>query len=162
MSLSTTARRLGRGFARTCVAWRGRFDLVTVHFVLEHVAEPADTLRLLATLLSLAGKLYLSVPNSLANPGDLLVVDHLSHFSKGSLGNALLIAGLHPTIINETEFPGALLARCEPLETTKEVECAAEEPSSRATCPWRRQHHKHLFGFRIIPGPRRVERLLFQ
>ena len=114
-------------------AWRGRFGLVTAHFVLEHVAEPAETLRLLAALLAPAGKLYLSVPNSVANPGDLLVVDHLSHFSKGSLNNALLIAGLRPTVINETDFPGALLACCEPSKTTKAVEYPPEAASLRKT-----------------------------
>jgi SAM-dependent methyltransferase len=118
-------------------AWRDRFDLVTAHFVLEHVAKPADTLRLLATLLAPAGKLYLSVPNSLANPGDLLVVDHLSHFSKGSLCNALLIAGLRPIVVNETDFPGALLACCEPSEAAKTVECPAEAPLLRkAAAAW--------------------------
>jgi SAM-dependent methyltransferase len=118
-------------------AWRGRFDLVTAHFVLEHVAEPADTLRLLATLLAPGGKLYLSVPNSLANPGDLLVVDHLSHFSKGSLGNALLIAGLRPIVINETDFSGTLLACCEPSETARAVEYPTEAPLLRkAAAAW--------------------------
>ncbi len=118
-------------------AWRGRFDLVTAHFVLEHVAEPANTLRLLATLLAPGGNLYLSVPNSLANPGDLLVVDHLSHFSNGSLGNALLIAGLRPIAINDTDFPGALLACCEPIETTRTVEYPPEAPLLRkAAAGW--------------------------
>jgi SAM-dependent methyltransferase len=118
-------------------AWRDRFDLVTAHFVLEHVAEPADTLRLLAGLLAPGGKLYLSVPNSLANPGDLLVVDHLSHFSKGSLGNAFLIAGLRPIVINETDFPGALLACCEPSETAETIEYPAEAPLLRkAAAAW--------------------------
>jgi SAM-dependent methyltransferase len=117
--------------------WRGQFDLVTAHFVLEHVTEPLDILRLLATLLAPGGVIYLSVPNSLANPGDLLVADHLSHFSAGSLGNALLMSGLHPAIINETEFPGALLARCEPFVTTKKIECAVEAPSMRrAAAAW--------------------------
>jgi len=119
-------------------AWRGQFDLVTAHFVLEHVADPEDTLRLLAKLLAPAGKLYLSVPNSLANPGDLLVVDHLSHFSQGSLGNALLLAGLRSIAINETDFPGALLACCELSETTKAVEYPAEAPLLRkAAAAWR-------------------------
>lgn len=118
-------------------AWLGRFDLVTAHFVLEHVAEPVDTLRLLATLLAPAGRLYLSVPNSLANPGDLLVVDHLSHFSIGSLANALSIAGLRPIVINDTDFPGALLACCEPSETAKTVEYPAETPLLRkAAAAW--------------------------
>lgn len=123
---------------KTPDAWRGRFDLVMAHFVLEHVAEPADTLRLLATLLSPAGELYLSVPNSLANPGDLLVVDHLSHFSPGSLGNALLLAGLRSIAINETDFPGALLACCEPSVTAKAIEYPAEAPLLRkAATAWR-------------------------
>jgi SAM-dependent methyltransferase len=117
--------------------WRGRFDLVAAHFVLEHVTEPPDTLRLLAALLAPGGSLYLSVPNSLANPGDLLVADHLSHFSAGSLDNALQLSGLRPTIINKTEFPGALLVRCEPAETSRKLECAVEAPSMRrAAAAW--------------------------
>lgn len=98
----------------TPAQWAGLFDLVTCHFVMEHVVEVRSLLTHLRSLLRPDGRLFLSVPNSLANPGDLLVVDHLSHFTRGSLKNAFAVAGLRLQQVDTEAFPGALLSMSSP------------------------------------------------
>jgi SAM-dependent methyltransferase len=117
--------------------WRGRFDIVTCHFVLEHVVDVPAVLANLRDLLAPGGRLFLSVPNALANPGDLLVADHLSHFARGSLANALAMSALKPLCIDSAAFPGALLSVS---EATEERIAVRPDPESadvrRAAADW--------------------------
>jgi SAM-dependent methyltransferase len=87
--------------------WTGRFDLVTAHFVLEHVADPVAVLRDLARCLAPEGRLFFTVPDPIGNPGDLLVADHLNHFVVSSLQAALQAAGLSALSIRQDLFRGA-------------------------------------------------------
>lgn len=90
-------------------AWNGTFDLVTAHFVLEHVADPVAIFKDIARLLAPEGKAFVTVPNVIANPGDLLVVDHLNHFTRPSLQRALAAAGLVASEILEDAFRGGFV-----------------------------------------------------
>ncbi|AOO80383.1 hypothetical protein BHK69_07815 [Bosea vaviloviae] len=91
--------------------WIGTFDAITAHFVIEHVADPVETLSFLRSLLKQGGRLFVTVPSVLANPGDLLVVDHLSHFSPASLERALNLAGFGTVDVEDDgPLPAALLA----------------------------------------------------
>jgi SAM-dependent methyltransferase len=87
--------------------WAGSFDLVTSHFVLEHVAEPLRMLRDLARMLKPDGKIFLLVPDAIANPGDLVVVDHVNHFTESSLTAALARAGLKLDRLERGAYRGA-------------------------------------------------------
>jgi SAM-dependent methyltransferase len=87
--------------------WSGRFDLITAHFVLEHVAAPVPVLADLARCLAPGGRLFFSVPDPIGNPGDLLVADHLNHFVPSSIHAALAAAGLHATSLRQDLFRGA-------------------------------------------------------
>jgi SAM-dependent methyltransferase len=87
--------------------WSGRFDLITAHFVLEHVASPVSVLAELARCLTPSGKLFFSVPDPIKNPGDLLVVDHLNHFVPSSINLALTAAGLCAVSLRQDLFRGA-------------------------------------------------------
>tara|TARA_B100000768_G_scaffold173500_1_gene182827 strand:- start:309 stop:1442 length:1134 start_codon:yes stop_codon:yes gene_type:complete len=87
--------------------WEGRFDLITAHFVLEHVADPVAVLASLRACLAPGGQLFFTVPDPVGNPGDLLVVDHLNHFVPSSLHHALRLAGLAATSIRPDRFRGA-------------------------------------------------------
>lgn len=89
--------------------WENRFDLITAHFVLEHVANPVDVLRDLARCLAPDGRIFFSVPNAETNTGDLLVADHLSHFTRSSLEQMLERAWLCAESIDDTTFQGAFL-----------------------------------------------------
>ena len=91
-------------------SWEGRFDAVTAHFVLEHVADPVAQLRNLRRLLAPNGRLMITVPDLISNPVDLIAVDHLSHFSAASIGEALSLAGFNQFVIDRNQvFPGAIV-----------------------------------------------------
>lgn len=89
------------------VSWRGHFDAVMSHFVIEHVADPVGFIRNLAALLAPDGLLLLSLPDVAANPGDMIVADHLSHFSEVSLARVLAAGGFRVKTMDRASFPGA-------------------------------------------------------
>ena len=74
--------------------WRQKFDLVTSYFVLEHVDDPVGYLSSLVSWVKPEGQIFVSFPSVDANPGDMIVADHLNHFSLESLVVALNRAGL--------------------------------------------------------------------
>lgn len=88
-------------------AWTGRFDLITAHFVLEHVPDPVAVLAEMRRCLAPEGRIFLTVPDAGGNTGDLLVVDHLNHFSRSSLDRALDRAGLAAAMVDREAFGGA-------------------------------------------------------
>ena len=90
-------------------AWNEHFDVVMAHFVLEHVAEPLHCLGDLRRILKEGGRIFLSVPNALGNSGDLLVADHINHFSQSSLRFALQTTGFEHIEIHEDKFRGAFV-----------------------------------------------------
>jgi SAM-dependent methyltransferase len=90
-------------------AWSSSFDVVTAHFVLEHVAAPIELLRSIRSVLGNDGKLFLTVPDLEANPGDMLVVDHLNHFSTSSLECAFRNAGFGDVEFNRRDFAGGII-----------------------------------------------------
>lgn len=87
--------------------WDGAFDAVMSHFVLEHVEAPAPFLAQICRLLRPGGQVLISVPDVAANPGDMIVADHLSHFSAPSLARALADAGFGAVVFDTASFPGA-------------------------------------------------------
>jgi len=89
--------------------WKSKFDLITAHFVIEHVPNPVETLRDIGACLAPGGKLFFSVPNPTKNSGDLLVIDHLNHFSRNSLTRALAEADLTALTIDDNRFAGAFV-----------------------------------------------------
>ncbi len=90
-------------------SWTGSFDLVTSFFSLEHVAEPRAVLARIRTLLRPGGRLYAVVPDVHANPGDLLVADHVNHFTRGSLARLLCDARFKVEWIRNDLHRGALV-----------------------------------------------------
>lgn len=87
--------------------WAGRFDVITAHFVLEHVGEPNGVLQSLVRCLAPSGRLFFSVPDPVCNSGDLLVVDHLNHFVPSSIQRLLGRAGMRAIFIRQDLFRGA-------------------------------------------------------
>jgi 2-polyprenyl-3-methyl-5-hydroxy-6-metoxy-1,4-benzoquinol methylase len=71
----------------------GRFDIVSMIHALEHIPGPLETLGHVTTLLNPDGLLFVEIPNAAANPFDLLVADHASHFSPATLSAMLASAG---------------------------------------------------------------------
>jgi SAM-dependent methyltransferase len=73
--------------------WKQSFDLVTSFYALEHVADPRSMLATIHDLLREGGSFYFLVPNVFANTADLVVADHVNHFSAQSLRRLLADAG---------------------------------------------------------------------
>jgi len=94
--------------------WTKYFDLITAHFVIEHVPDPVAVLTDIRRCLAPRGRLFLTVPDAEANSGDLLVVDHLNHFSQESLEWALNEAGLSAQDIDREAFHGAFAVTATP------------------------------------------------
>jgi hypothetical protein len=90
-------------------SWSGYFSLLTAHFVLEHAEEPSKLLSSISNLLIPGGVFFFSVPNSLTNPGDLLAVDHINHFSDRSIKVALANANFSLVSIDKNIFRGTIV-----------------------------------------------------
>jgi SAM-dependent methyltransferase len=79
----------------------GRFDVVTLNKVLEHVADPIAMLSLTLSLLAPHGLVYVEVPDGEAAFADSpereeFFIEHLHAFSMASLGVTMQQAGLRP------------------------------------------------------------------
>jgi SAM-dependent methyltransferase len=119
-------------------AWRGRFDLVTSHYVLEHVADPVGALRSLAGLLASGGRIFFSVPDWTQNTGDLLVADHVNHFTAASIRRLAGEAGLAIDDLDSTALPSAFAVICRVGEAVapmskSDIEATAAHARSAAT-----------------------------
>jgi SAM-dependent methyltransferase len=66
-----------------------RFDLITLIHVLEHVENPLQFLFQIKQLMTNTSILLVQVPNINENPIDIMVYDHVSHFSFPTLYNLL-------------------------------------------------------------------------
>ncbi len=81
-------------FFNTPPSWSGSFDCVTSFFSLEHVPSPKDSVTQIRSLLRNGGYLYAIVPNIYSvNRADMLVVDHLHHYSLSSMKYCLSSCG---------------------------------------------------------------------
>ena len=69
--------------------WAGKMDVVISFFALEHVADPRAFVAEVNRLLKPGGTFYFLAPNLFANTADLVVADHVNHFSESSLRRLL-------------------------------------------------------------------------
>jgi 2-polyprenyl-3-methyl-5-hydroxy-6-metoxy-1,4-benzoquinol methylase len=90
-----------------------RFDLLTLIHSLEHFPEPVAMLRTLRERIAPGGGLFVEVVNLEKSPFDLVIADHLCHFTPGTLVR-MMAAGGYSTDAVSTEWVGkeiSLLAR---------------------------------------------------
>ncbi len=71
----------------------GRYDLISLVHVLEHVPDPITFLSEIAAKLTQRGAVLIDAPSFAANPFDLAVVDHVAHFSLATLRELTRRAG---------------------------------------------------------------------
>ncbi len=109
----------------------GGFDLVTLSHSLEHFTEPVAELASLRSKLAAGGCLFIEVPDAAATPFDLLVADHVSHFTADSVSRVLARAGFDPLIV----APDWVVKE---LSVVVEPGVAAWPPPSPGTAPRRR------------------------
>jgi len=96
-----------------------QFDLVTLIHSLEHFAEPLAMLRSLRARLRPGGHLFVQVNNAERTPFDLVVADHLCHFTPRSLADL-------------TSRGGLAVERCATDWVSKEISLLAEVSSVQA------------------------------
>jgi len=83
----------------------GRFDLVSMIHSLEHMPAPREALEHAARLVADDGILFVEVPDIETSPFDLLVADHLLHFSQATLCYAGAQAGFSASFIGNNVLP---------------------------------------------------------
>jgi SAM-dependent methyltransferase len=88
-------RRLFSGSLETI---HGAFDLVTMVHSLEHFPSPAMALTELRPAVG-EGRLFIEVCNIDENPFDILIADHLMHFSPDTLSRLLRRCGFDPVTV---------------------------------------------------------------
>lgn len=71
----------------------GDFEAVSMLHVIEHLLDPVQTLRKVFSMLRPGGLLLVQAPNLAANPFDLPVTAHCSHFTLDMLEYAARLAG---------------------------------------------------------------------
>ena len=75
---------------------KGQFDLIS----LIHTLEPIKTLSEIRSYLKSAGLLFIQVPNLAATPFDILIADHLLHFTPSTLISILKKSGFEVVSIS--------------------------------------------------------------
>lgn len=91
-----------------------KFNLISMIHVLEHIVDPINYLRKLASLLSKDGMLLIQVPNLRQNPYDLAIFDHCSHFTQTSLKAVLSQAHFQIEWLSEDVISKELTILCRP------------------------------------------------
>jgi SAM-dependent methyltransferase len=100
----------------------GRFDVITMVHVLEHIVDPIAVLKKLRDKITPSGLLLIEVPHHPVNPFELLIADHRTHFTVDSLTQALAAAGFEIVSAAENWIP-------------KELSIVAQPASERAAPP---------------------------
>jgi 2-polyprenyl-3-methyl-5-hydroxy-6-metoxy-1,4-benzoquinol methylase len=94
----------------------GTFNLITMVHVLEHIVSPKDFLVSLRDKLSPDGLLMVEVPNYRQNPFDLLIADHITHFSPASVRAVIQNAGFEIIALSANWVPKELTIIARKLE----------------------------------------------
>ncbi len=119
---------------------RGPFDLITAFYVFEHLENPLSIARQLADRLTAHGLLVIAVPDPTANPIDVLVADHLSHFSLASLQAMVNQAGLSICAASNSLLPASWII----VATRARAAAAVEVPESLVDLGGYWQETEHL------------------
>jgi SAM-dependent methyltransferase len=115
----------------------GRFDLVSLIHSLEHMESPRSVLEHATRLLAEDGFLFVEVPDVETSPFDLVVADHLMHFSRATLSRIAEQAGAGVLVISNTVLPKeiTLIARAS-LGKAARADAPQGKQSGRATVRW--------------------------
>jgi 2-polyprenyl-3-methyl-5-hydroxy-6-metoxy-1,4-benzoquinol methylase len=86
----------------------GSFDLITLIHVLEHIPKPRELLAGLWNKLEPGGLLVIQVPAYMQNPFDLLIADHITHFSTTTILDAVQAVGYEIVTVTDEWVPKEL------------------------------------------------------
>lgn len=124
-------------FYKTKKEWKNSFDIITSFFVLEHAKNVREALRDVYNLLKPEGVFYFIVPNTLVNIADLIVIDHINHFTINSITHLMNKEGFYNIDIDTNSHAGAFIVSAKKdkdikqikLEEIKELEIKVKEIS---------------------------------
>ncbi|MFZ5781020.1 MAG: class I SAM-dependent methyltransferase [Pseudomonadota bacterium] len=132
-------------------AYEGRFDIISLSHLIEHIPDPVRFLKAVAGHLTPQGRVLVATPNLRENPSDLIIADHCTHFDEDSFGYTARRAGLHIELLSTSMLPKELVAV---LSVGGSAPPPAEAPadhsrqaSTRARC---------LFFFELLDEVRRT------
>jgi SAM-dependent methyltransferase len=108
-----------------------RFDLLTLIHSLEHFPEPVAMLRSLQGLMADGGRLFVQVNNVERTPFDLVVADHLSHFTPKSLAYLAAASGLQVEAVR-TDWVNKELSLLASLPAAEPAGTPAPQPEDPA------------------------------
>ncbi|HTP31267.1 MAG TPA: class I SAM-dependent methyltransferase [Candidatus Acidoferrales bacterium] len=117
----------------------GRFDVVTMVHALEHFPSPLPVLKDLHSKIAPGGRLFVEVPDALANPFDYLIADHMVHFSGPALGRLATAAGYRVECLSDGWVQKELSMTAIPQAQTQRWDAAAGGESAgrvRAQLAW--------------------------
>jgi len=121
----------------TCPPWEvpGEFDVATMIHVLEHIPWPETYLRQLLPKLRPGGLLVVELPYHVANPFELLIADHCTHFAADTAAALLRRAGFEVLATADDWVPKELsIVARRPLAENNRSTAQSE---SAATTAWR-------------------------
>ena len=116
-------------------SWNAKFDIITSFFSLEHINDVSGCLERMNALLNPSGEVYIVVPNVLNNVADLVVIDHVNHFTALSIETALKRANFSNIVVDEKSHRGVFVVKAkksaflikEYLPKKKEVDSVLKE-----------------------------------
>ena len=87
----------------------GKFDVISLSHVIEHIPDPVSFLKGLAGYLTPQGRILIATPNLRQNPIDLVIADHCTHFDEDSFAYVAHRAELSIQLISTTMLPKELV-----------------------------------------------------
>ena len=109
----------------------GKFDLISMIHVLEHIVSPNEYLERLQNKLAPNGLMLIEVPSYLKNPFDLLIADHATHFQEESITRLLKCSGWNTIFLSVDWVPKEISVisrrKGEIFEVTRRCEKSCDE-----------------------------------
>jgi len=109
----------------------GSFHVVTMVHVLEHIPAPGPFLVALLPKIVDGGLLVLELPHHAANPFELLIADHCTHFTAATAAGALESAGYEVLVAAEDWVPKELSLVARKPDPARVVAGTRRVPSTR-------------------------------
>jgi SAM-dependent methyltransferase len=101
-----------------------KFDMISMIHCLEHIVDPVTFLQTVKEKLNTNGLLLIEIPTYTANPFDLIIADHCTHFEMGKIKTLLSFCGFEVVLASTDIVPKeiTILARKDVVsETTLSV-----------------------------------------
>ncbi|MBF0254015.1 MAG: class I SAM-dependent methyltransferase [Candidatus Omnitrophica bacterium] len=110
------------------------FDAVFMLHVLEHARRPVAFLNSVKKLIKPGGMLFIQIPDLTANPVDLVIFDHCTHWTRSHITALLAQSGWHIRVITNRWVPREISIIAAPAPTSQ----------ARGRVPGAARHSKRL------------------